>query len=37
MIRIKKVDMALETAYRLYELGISVIYDNGDILLVREG
>lgn len=37
MIRIKKVDMDIETAYRLNELGISVIYDNGDILLVSEG
>lgn len=36
MIQIKKVDMSLETAYQLYELGFAVIYKNGNILLVKE-
>ena len=36
MITIEKVDMSLETAYQLYELGIAVLYKNGIILLVKE-
>ena len=36
MIRIKKVDMAIETAYQLYELGLIIIVDNDDILIGRE-
>ena len=36
MLQIEKVDMSLETAYQLYELGLAVIYKNGNILLVKE-
>ncbi len=36
MLKIEKVDMSLETAYQLYNLGFAVIYKNGTILLVKE-
>jgi len=36
MITIKKVDMSIETAYRLNEIGFVVIYKNGDIILEKE-
>lgn len=36
MLTIEKVDMSLETAYQLNELGFAVIYKNGIILLVKE-
>lgn len=36
MLQIEKVDMSLETAYQLYELGFAVIFKNGNILLVKE-
>ena len=36
MIAIKKVDMSLETAYQLNNLGFAVIFKNGNIQLVKE-
>lgn len=36
MLQIEKVDMSLETAYQLYDLGFAVIWENGNILLVKE-
>ena len=36
LITIEKVDLTLETADRLYELGFIVLYKNGIILLGRE-
>lgn len=36
MITIEKVDIDIETACRLYELGIFVLYKNGNILLGKE-
>ena len=36
MITIEKVDMSLETAYQLSELGYAVILNNGNIQLEKE-
>ena len=36
MITIKKADMSLDTASRLYELGIIVTIDNDKIQLEKE-
>ena len=36
MIKIEKVDMSIETAYQLNELGFAVTFKNGVILLEKE-
>lgn len=36
MIIIKKVDMDLETAYQLNNLGYAITYNNGNIQIEKE-
>lgn len=36
MITIEKVDMSIETAYQLYELGFAITLKNGNIQLEKE-
>ncbi len=36
MITIKKVDMDLETAYQLHELGYAITFENDTIQIERE-
>ncbi len=36
MITIEKVDMSLETAYQLNDLGYAITYKNGNIQIEKE-
>lgn len=36
MIKLKKVDMTIELAYQLSELGFAISFKNGAILIERE-
>ena len=36
MITIEKVDMDLETAYQLHELGFAITHKDGKIILEKE-